>query len=302
MAVKILCKSFKLKKMFKNLQKTYLIAEIGINHNGDIGIANKLLDAVSATGWDCAKFQKRNPDVCVPEQQKSVIRSTPWGEMTYLDYKYRVEFGKKEFDIINDNSKSRNIKWTASVWDYDSLDFMLQNYPDVPFLKIASATNGAKDFIVDACKTGIPIALSLGMSDISQCDEVVNLLMKNCSDYCIMHTNSAYPSPHEDLNLSLIPFFKDRYKCVVGYSGHEIDLEPTVIAAALGAEVIERHVTLDHSMWGSDHACSLEVHAMDMLRKRIETIKKVIGVPEKKVFESELPFVKKLKNDNIRRF
>ena len=287
--------------MFNNLEKPYLIAEIGINHNGNVEIARKLMDAVSATGWDCAKFQKRNPDVCVPEAQKTVMRSTPWGEMTYLDYKYRVEFGREEYDIINESAKSRSIKWTASVWDYDSLDFIVQNYPDVPFLKIASATNGAKDFLEDACKTGIPIAVSLGMSDLSQCDDIVNTLMKNTNDFCIMHTNSAYPSPHVDLNLALIPFFKDRYQCVVGYSGHEEDLEPTVIACALGAQVIERHVTLDHRMWGSDHACSLEVHAMDILRKRIDTVSEVIGTPVKRIFESELPFVKKLKNDNIRR-
>lgn len=287
--------------MFKNLSKPYLIAEIGINHNGDINIAKKLLDAVSATNWDCAKFQKRNPDKCVPEEQKSVMRSTPWGEMTYINYKHKVEFGKGEYDIINNESNSRNISWTASVWDYDSLEFLVNNYKNIPFLKVASASNGANDFLIEVCKTGIPVAVSLGMSDLQQCDEIVNTLNKYSNDFCIMHTNSAYPSPHEDLNLSLIPFFKERYQCVVGYSGHEEDLEPSVIAVALGSMVIERHVTLDHKMWGSDHACSLEVHAMDILKKRIDTVNKVIGVPEKKVFNSEIPFIKKLKNNNIPR-
>ena len=287
---------------FKNLKEPYLIAEIGINHNGDLNIARKLLDAVSATNWNCAKFQKRNPDKCVPEEQKSIMRDTPWGKMTYLEYKYRVEFDKEQYDIINEESINKNIDWTASVWDFDSLDFLINNYKNIPFIKIPSATNGSFDFMIEVCKTGVPVIVSLGMTDLKQCDDIVNILLKNSSNFCIMHTNSAYPSPHEDINLSLIPFFENRYKCPVGYSGHEQDLEPSVIAVALGAKVIERHVTLSHNMWGTDHSSSLEVHAMDMLKKRIDIVSKVIGVPEKMVFESEVPFIKKLKNDNIRRF
>jgi N-acetylneuraminate synthase len=287
--------------MFKELNKPYLIAEIGINHNGDIDIANKLIDATSATGWDCCKFQKRDPDVCVPEHQKNVIRETPWGTMKYIDYKYKVEFQKKEYDIINKNCKNRNLNWSASVWDYNSLDFLIKNYEDIPFIKIPSAVNGSYDFLIDTCKTGKPILVSLGMSDLKEADKVVDILNKYSSDFCIMHTNSAYPSPNDQLNLSLIPFFIDRYKCPVGYSGHEQGLEPSVIASVLGANVIERHVTLDHKMWGSDHACSLEVHAMDMLRKRIVSARESIGNPIKKVFEAEAPKIKSLKNNNITR-
>jgi N-acetylneuraminate synthase len=282
--------------MFKDLKKPYLISEIGINHNGDINIAKKLIDATNATGWDCAKFQKRNPDVCVPEHQKDVMRETPWGTMKYIDYKYKVEFEKKEYDIINDQCKDKGLDWSASVWDYDSLDFLLNNYKDVPFIKIPSAINGSYDFLEDACKTNIPILVSLGMAELEECDKIVNLLNKYSSDFCVMHTNSAYPAPNDQLNLSLIPFFIDRYKCPVGYSGHEIDLEPSVIAATLGANVIERHVTLDHSMWGSDHKCSLEVHAMDLLRKRIMSAHEAIGVPNKRVFDAEAPKIKSLKN------
>ena len=282
--------------MFKDLKKPYLISEIGINHNGDINIAKKLIDATNATAWDCVKFQKRNPDVCVPEHQKNVMRETPWGTMKYIDYKYKVEFEKKEYDIINDQCKDKGLDWSASVWDYDSLDFLLNNYKDVPFIKIPSAINGSYDFLEDACKTNIPILVSLGMAELEECDKIVNLLNKYSSDFCIMHTNSAYPAPNDQLNLSLIPFFIDRYKCPVGYSGHEIDLEPSVIASTLGANVIERHVTLDHSMWGSDHKCSLEVHAMDLLRKRILSAHESIGTPNKKVFDAEAPKIKSLKN------
>ncbi len=287
--------------MFKNLKKPYLIAEIGINHNGDINIANKLIDATNATDWDCCKFQKRDPDVCVPEHQKEVMRETPWGNMKYIDYKYKVEFGKKEYDNINENCIKKNLDWSASVWDYNSLDFLIQNYDDVPFIKIPSAINGSHDFLIDTCKTKKPILVSLGMSSLKESDDVVNILNKYSSDFCIMHTNSAYPAPNNQLNLSLIPFFIERYKCPVGYSGHEKNLEPTVIASVLGANVIERHVTLDHNMWGSDHACSLEVHAMDMLRKRILSARESIGKPNKIVFEAEAPKIKSLKNDNITR-
>tara|TARA_S200000501_G_scaffold377271_1_gene434967 strand:+ start:2334 stop:3197 length:864 start_codon:yes stop_codon:yes gene_type:complete len=282
--------------MFKDLKTTYLISEIGINHNGDINIAKKLIDATNATGWNCAKFQKRNPDVCVPEHQKNVMRDTPWGNMKYIDYKYKVEFEKKEYDIINNSCNDKGLEWSASVWDYDSLDFLLNNYSNIPFIKIPSAINGSYDFLVDACKTNLPILVSLGMADLKECDKIVNLLNNHSSEFCVMHTNSAYPAPNDQLNLSLIPFFIERYNCPVGYSGHEIDLEPSVIAATLGANVIERHVTLDHSMWGSDHKCSLEVHAMDLLRKRIISAREAVGKPEKKVFDAEAPKIQSLKN------
>lgn len=282
--------------MFKDLKTPYLISEIGINHNGDINIAKKLIDATNATGWNCAKFQKRNPDVCVPEHQKNIMRDTPWGNMKYIDYKYKVEFEKKEYDIINNSCNDKGLEWSASVWDYDSLDFLLNNYSNIPFIKIPSAINGSYDFLVDACKTNLPILVSLGMADLKECDKIVNLLNNHSSEFCVMHTNSAYPAPNDQLNLSLIPFFIERYNCPVGYSGHEIDLEPSVIAATLGANVIERHVTLDHSMWGSDHKCSLEVHAMDLLRKRIISAREALGKPEKKVFEAEAPKIQSLKN------
>ena len=192
--------------MFKNLDKIYLIGEIGINHNGDIAIAKKLIDAVSATGWDCAKFQKRSPDICVPEDKKSDIRETPWGRMKYIDYKHKIEFEKKEYDTISKECKKRSIDWSTSIWDFESLDFIMENYPNIKFIKIPSALNNNYELIKESCETGLPIIVSLGMSDIKMTDKLMNVLNKYSSNFCILHTNSAYPSPHEDLNLSRRPF------------------------------------------------------------------------------------------------
>jgi N-acetylneuraminate synthase len=287
--------------MFKNLLKPYLIGEIGINHNGEIDIAKRLIDAAYATQWDSVKFQKRNPDVCVPEDQKKIKRITPWGEMDYIDYKHKIEFGKKEYDIINNYCSQKKLDWSASVWDYDSLDFLINNYKEIKYLKIPSAVNCSFDFIEEVCKSGLPILLSLGMTDIEEMDKIVNLLNKHTNDFCIMHTNSSYPAPNNELNISLIPFMIERYNCTVGYSGHEKDLSPSVISAVLGAKVIERHITLSHEMWGTDHKSSLEVHAMDMLKKRITSSLECLGIPEKIVFNSEKEAIKKLRNNTLKR-
>ena len=221
--------------------------------------------------------------------------------MKYIDYKHKIEFGKKEYDKISKECKKRSIDWSTSIWDFESLDFIMENYPDIKFIKIPSALNNNYELIKESCETGLPIIVSLGMSDINMTDKLMNVLNKYSSNFCILHTNSAYPSPHEDLNLSLIPFLTERYKCPVGYSGHEADLDPTVVAVSLGARVIERHITLDHAMWGTDHSSSLEIRGMTTLKTRINDIPKMIGTPEKKIFESEKPFISKLRNDSIRR-
>jgi N-acetylneuraminate synthase len=278
---------------FKELSKPYLIGEIGINHNGDIQIAKKLIDAGFATSWDCVKFQKRNPDVAVPDHQKGVMRETPWGKMTYLDYKYKVEFEKEEFDFVNKYCKEKPIDWTASVWDQDSLDFLLKY--NVPFVKIPSAHITNDELLIATAKSGIPIIASTGMSTLEEVDHAVNLLEKHANSYAIMHTNSSYPSKLEDLNLSLIPFFIKRYECVVGYSGHEFGLTPTVIAASLGARIIERHITIDRNLWGTDQSSSVEIEGMDSLYKRLKEVKLILGSPEKIVTLSELPIRKKLR-------
>ncbi len=265
--------------------KPYLIGEIGINHNGDMQIAKKLMDAVNACGWDCAKYQKRNPDICVPEKQKGVMRDTPWGKMKYIDYKYKIEFEKSEYDEIDVYCKNKPIEWTVSVWDLDSLNF-ISNY-EVPFLKIPSALLTDTELLAETAKSGNQVIISTGMSTLSEVDEAVNIVEKHGQKPVVLHCHSSYPAPHDELNLSIIPFYKERYDCIVGYSGHENDLEPSVIAVSLGAQVIERHITIDHGMWGTDQKSSLEILAMDMLAKRMKDIKAIIGTPDKKIMPSE---------------
>lgn len=279
---------------FEQMSEPFFIGEIGINHNGDIQIAKKLMDAAFACNWDCVKFQKRNPDKCIPEKQKKIMRDTPWGRMTYLDYKYKIEFGKKEYDYIDRYCREKPIGWTASVWDLDSLNFIL-GY-DIPFIKIPSSMLTNLVLIEEAAKSDKTLVVSTGMSTFKEIDAAVNLIFKHGKKPVLMHTNSSYPTPHSELNLNLIPELKRRYDCIIGYSGHEHDLEPSVIAVALGAKVIERHITLSHDLWGTDQKSSLEVHAMDILKKRATGVWKMLGSSEKEVTPSEIPIREKLRN------
>ena len=272
----------------------FMVAEIGINHNGDIQAAKKLIDAAFACNWHCVKFQKRYPDVCVPEHQKNQLRDTPWGKITYLEYRYKVEFCEPEYQQIDAYCKEKPIAWTASVWDVPSLKFIL-GY-DVPFIKIPSAKIVDHELLKQAADSGKPVVLSTGMSELSEIDAAVALMERHCPDnFVLMHTNSVYPTPTEDLNLNMINTLQKRYSCIVGYSGHEYDLEPSVIAASLGAAIIERHVTLDHNEWGSDHFASLEVNAMDMLCKRIKNIHAMLGDGIKRISRDEQEVMKKLR-------
>lgn len=254
----------------------FLIAEIGINHNGDLQIAKRLIDAAFATGWDSVKFQKRTPDLSVPEKQKDVMRDTPWGRMTYLEYKKKIEFHKKEYDYIDSYCKEKPIMWSASPWDIPSLEFLLQY--DVPYIKIASATITNEELLKKAAESKKPLLVSTGMSTNEEIDRAVDLL-ETCGEgnYILLHTNSDYPTPLQDLNLKKIETLKKRYHCLVGYSGHEQNVEPSVIAACIGAKVIERHITVSQDMWGTDQKASLSIHAMNMLARRIETIPIMMG-------------------------
>lgn len=272
----------------------YLIAEIGINHNADMQIVKRLIDSAFACAWDCVKFQKRVPELAVPEEQKSVMRDTPWGRMTYLEYKKRIELTKENYDYIDKYCKEKPIAWTASPWDMPSLEFLHQY--NVPFIKIASATLTNTELLKRACEFKIPIVLSTGMSQIEEVDTAVETLEKYSNgDYILMHTNSAYPSVDKELNLNCIKTLKERYKCLVGYSGHEYDINPTVIAAMLGANVIERHVTVDHNMWGTDQKSSLEIRGMDYVARRIKAIDNYLGDGKISVTDSEIPVRKKLR-------
>jgi len=278
---------------FNKLEKPYLIGEIGINHNGDIQIAKKLIDAVFATSWDCAKLQKRNPEVAVPDHQKNIMRETPWGQMRYIDYKHKIEFGEKDYEYLDRYCSEKPISWSASVWDIDSLKFLL-NY-DVPFLKIPSAHMTNDSLLIESAKSGVPLIVSTGMSELTEVDHMVNLLEKYTKSYAILHTNSSYPAKDEDLNLSIIPYYIERYHCPVGYSGHEYGLTPTVLAVSLGACIIERHITINRRMWGTDQSSSVEIEGMDSLYKRINEVSKIIGEPKKIVTKSEIPIREKLR-------
>ena len=275
------------------MSKTYIIAEIGINHNGDLDIAKRLIDMASCAGCDSVKFQKRNPAICVPEHQKGVMRKTPWGEMTYIDYKYRVEFGKEEYDQIDKHCRDRGIEWSASPWDLDSLEFL--NQYDLPFIKIPSAMLTNDELLLESCKTGKKVILSTGMSTKEEIDHAVKLLKDNSREFAILHCVSTYPAPMEELNLKCIETLKERYGCEVGYSGHEFRLNPSVAAIYLGATIIERHITLDRNMWGTDQMCSVEPQGLIKLVIGIRDLEKCLGDGKITVSEGEEKIRKKLR-------
>ena len=274
---------------------TYIISEIGINHNGDMDLAKYLINKSYTSVCDAVKFQKRNPDICVPEHQKSVMRETPWGEMTYLDYKKKTEFGRKEYDEINNHCKKQGIAWSASPWDVDSLDFI--NQYDIPFIKIASASLTDHALLIKTCLTGKKIIISTGMSSEKEIDNAVRVLKDNqLNDIAILHCNSSYPAPIEELNLSCIKTLKEKYSCEVGYSGHEFRLGTSVAAIYMGATIIERHVTLDRTMWGSDHMASVEPQGLFKLVRGIRELEKAYGDGKISVSETEKKVRKKLRS------
>ncbi len=276
--------------------KTYIIAEIGINHNGSIDTAKRLIDIAALSGCDAVKFQKRNPDVCVPEHQKNIPRDTPWGTMSYLEYKYRMEFGKEEYDIIDEYCKTKNIAWSASPWDMDSLAF-LEQY-DIPFIKIPSAMLTHEELMRGCARTGKKVIFSTGMSTIEEIDKAVEWVREEDCEFALLHCNSTYPAPLEELNLQCIKTLKERYDCEVGYSGHEFRLGTTVSSVYLGATIVERHITLDRTMWGSDHLASLEPQGLIKLVKGIRELEVALGDGVKRLYDGELPARKKLRGSD----
>ena len=267
------------------MKKTYIIAEIGINHNGDLDIAKRLIDIATLSGCDAVKFQKRNPDVCVPEHQKNVMRDTPWGTMTYLEYKYKVEFEKAEYDEIDRYCKEKGIAWSASPWDLDSLEFLTQY--NLPFIKLPSAMLTNYELVEVCAKSGKRVILSTGMSTEEEIDTAVDTIKRFTSDFAILHCNSTYPAPIEELNLSTIKTLKDKYNCEVGYSGHEFRIGTTVAAIYLGATILERHITLDRTMWGTDHLSSVEPQGLIKLVKGVRELEDAYGDGIIQVTESE---------------
>ena len=267
-------------------EPVYIIAEIGINHNGDIEIAKQLMDVAVETGCDAVKFQKRTPEICVPEEQKSIPRETPWGTMTYFEYKKRIEF-----EQIDAYAKKIGIDWFASPWDVPSVDF-LEGF-NVPCQKIASACLTDSELLTAINKTKTTTILSTGMSSIQEIDKAVSLL--NNVPLAIAQATSTYPAEASELNLRAIQTFAEKYKVPVGYSGHERGLQVTIAAVALGATFIERHITLDRSMWGTDHSASLEPEGLKKLVRDIRIIELALGDGIKKVYDSEIPIRAKLR-------
>lgn len=271
--------------------QTYIIAEIGINHNGSLETAKQLIDLAAVAGCNAVKFQKRNPDVCVPEHQKTVMRETPWGTMTYLDYKYRMEFEKEEYDEIDIYCRAKGIEWSASPWDLDSLNFLMTY--DIPWIKIPSAMITNEKLMRASAATGKKIIFSTGMSTYEEIDQAIELLQG--SETLMLHCNSSYPAPLKDLNLKCIQTLKERYGCEVGYSGHEFRLGTSVAAVYLGATCIERHITLDRTMWGSDHMSSVEPQGLIKMVRGIRELEEAYGDGMKTVTAGELGPRKKLR-------
>ena len=262
----------------------YVIAEIGLNHNGDVEIAKKLIDVAADAGAQAVKFQKRTPAISTPEHMKSVMRETPWGEMTYLDYRYRVEFDREQYIEIGDYATVRGLAWFASPWDEPSVEFLED--VNVVAHKVASASVTDLGLLRALAATGKPVILSTGMSTLAQIDLAVETL--GTQNLIILHATSTYPLPPEEANLRMIPALRDRYLGVpVGYSGHETGLQISLAAVALGAVMVERHITLDRAMWGSDHAASLEPTGLEHLVRDIRVIEEAMGDGVKRVFPGE---------------
>jgi len=269
----------------------YVIAEIGINHNGSLDIAKKLIDWAFMAECDAVKFQKRTPELCVPQDQWDKERNTPWGKMSYIDYKRKMEFGQKEFEEIDRYCKQKGIDWFASAWDEVSVDFLEQFDPIM--YKLASASLTDNDLMGKVKSTGRPLMISTGMSNFSEIEEAVALA--GTKNLMIAHSTSAYPCDPSELNLNMIKTLTAKFDAPIGYSGHETGLAPTVAAVALGAVFVERHFTLDRAMWGSDHAASVEPQGMIRLVRDIRDIEKGLGDGVKKVYDSELEPMKRLR-------
>lgn len=277
--------------------KCYVIAEIGINHNGSLEITKKLIDAAVTAGCDAVKFQKRTPEICVPRDQWDKERDTPWGRMTYIEYKHKIEFGQDEYAQIDRYCKDRGIDWFASCWDEPSVDFIEQFNPVM--YKMASASLTDLPLLEKVRSTGKPIMISTGMSTMDEITTVVNHI--GLQNLMIAHSTSAYPCDPKELNLRMITTLRNIYPDTpIGYSGHETGLATTQAAVALGANFIERHFTLDRAMWGTDHAASVEPEGMNRLVRNIRDVEIALGDGVKKVYESELEPIKRLRRVHLK--
>ncbi len=269
----------------------YIIAEAGINHNGDLALAKQLIQAAKHAGVDAVKFQKRTPELCVPPEQRGQMRETPWGYISYLDYRCKVEFGEEEYAEIDRYSRELGITWFASVWDEPSVDF-LEKFNPVCY-KIPSASLTDSNLLLHLRKTGRPLILSTGMSTSGQIKAAVKLIGEE--NLAITHATSTYPCDPHELNLRMITTLRESFSCPIGYSGHEAGLVTSAVAVALGACIVERHITMDRSLWGSDQSASVEPWGFEKLVKYIRVTEQAVGDGVKKVYESEKSSLKKLR-------
>ena len=271
-------------------EPTFVVAEIGINHNGSLDLAKALIDAAVSAGCDAVKFQKRTVDIVYSAAELARPRENPFGP-TNGDLKRGLEFGADQYAEIDRHCKSKGIMWFASCWDEPSVDFLEQFSP--PCYKIASASLTDDNLLRHHRKTGRPLIVSTGMSTSEQIDHAVEVLGRK--DLILLHATSTYPSKLEELNLRVIPRLLERYGVPIGYSGHEVGLYTTLAAVVLGACVVERHITLDRASWGSDQAASVEPQGFARLVKDIRAVEAGLGDGVKRVYESEVPIMQKLR-------
>lgn len=272
--------------------RVLLIAEIGINHNGDMDITKRLIDMAKAAGWDAVKFQKRTIDIVYPPEVLDAPRESPWGT-TQREQKEGLEFGKKEYDEIDAYCREKEIGWFASAWDVPSQEFLRQY--DLTYNKIASAMITHADLLREVASEGKQTFISTGMSNYDDIDAAVEIFRAAGCPFTLMHTVSEYPAPEATLNLACMHELKARYDCDVGYSGHEVTMFPSVMAAMMGAVAVERHITLDRAMYGSDQSASLEKRGIELVASYIREIPTCVGDGIKRITSVEVEVANKLR-------
>lgn len=269
----------------------YIVAEVGVNHNGSIDIAKDLIAQAHHAGVEAVKFQKRTPELCVPKDQWELMRETPWGYISYIEYRRKMEFQQAEYTEIDRYCKELGMSWFASVWDEPSVEF-LDAFNPICY-KVPSASLTDHGLLNCLRETGRPVILSTGMSTMEQIREAVRLLDKDKLVLC--HATSTYPCDPHELNLHVIEELRKEFPCPIGYSGHEVGLITSVVSVALGACMVERHITLDRAMWGSDQAASVEPQGFERLVKYIRVTEQSLGDGVKRVYDSEIPSMRKLR-------
>jgi N-acetylneuraminate synthase len=270
---------------------TWIIAEVGINHNGDTGIAKQLINVAASAGCDAVKFQKRTPELCVPAEERARIRETPWGDMTYLEYRKRLELNADAYAEINRHCQARGITWFASAWDIPSVDFLMSYEP--PCIKVPSAQLTNTKLLDHIARLSVPVLLSTGMSTMDEIRAAVARLRH--VPLMLMHTTSAYPCSVDEVNLLMVRTLASEFNVPLGYSGHEVGLQISLAAVVLGACAIERHITLDRAMWGSDQAASVEPSGLSRLVRDVRVVEKAMGDGVKRVYDSERTALRRLR-------